>query len=91
MWNGLEFFLYIEYSQITAVIIRACLVLELYNLDDITSLCTCVAQSVKGWTSDLDVTGVRPPVATRHIRYVLLVNSPMKWNLLLCLLIYFCN
>ena len=34
----------------------------------------CVAQSVKERTSDLDVTGSRPPIATRHtsVRRVLL-------------------
>ena len=45
-----------------------------------------------GGLSDLDVTGLRPPVAKlRHIRYVLLVNSPNKFNLLSWLLIYLCN
>ena len=28
--------------------------------------------AAKRWTSDLNVTGLRPPLATRHIRYVLL-------------------
>ena len=52
---------------------------------------TCVAQSVKGGLIDLNVTGPRPPVATRLIRCVLLVNSPNKLNLLSLLLIYLCN
>ena len=52
---------------------------------------TCVAQSVKERTSDLNVTGSRPTVTTRHIRYVLLVNSPNNFNLLLWLLIYLHN
>ena len=42
-------------------------------------------------TSDLNVTGSRPPFATRHIRCVLLVNSLNKFNLLAWLLIYLCN
>ena len=41
--------------------------------------------------SNLNVTGLCPPLATRHIRCVLLVNSPNKLNLLSWLLIYFCN
>ena len=54
------------------------------------TLSTCVAQSVKGRTSDLDVTGSRPPVATKH--YTLCaVNSPIKLNLRSWLLIYLCN
>ena len=40
---------------------------------------------------DLNVTSLRPPLATRHIRCVLLVNSPNKLNLLSWLLIYLCN
>ena len=47
--------------------------------------------AAKRWTSDLNVTGLRPPLATRHIRYVLLVNSPTKLNLLSWLLIYLCS
>ena len=42
-------------------------------------------------TSDLNVTGSRPPLAIRHIRCVLLVNSPNMLNLLSWLLIYLCN
>ena len=45
----------------------------------------------KQQTSDLIVTGLRPPLATRQIRCVLLVSSPNKWNLLSWLLIYLCN
>ena len=41
--------------------------------------------------SDLNVNGWRPPLATRHIRSVLLINSHHKLNLLSCLLIYLCN
>ena len=40
---------------------------------------------------DLNVTSSSPALATRHIRYVLLVNSPNKLNLLSWLLIYLCN
>ena len=41
---------------------------------------------------DLTVMGLRPALATRHIRYVLwLVNSLNMLNLLLLLLIYLCN
>ena len=42
-------------------------------------------------TSILIVTGLRPPLATRHIRCGLLVNSPNKLNLLSWLWIYLCN
>ena len=42
-------------------------------------------------TSDLYVTGLRPPLTSRHIRYVLLVNNPNKLNLLSWLLFYLCN
>ena len=45
----------------------------------------------KRWTRDLNVTVLRPPLATRHIRCVLLINSPNKLNLLSWLLIYLCN
>ena len=37
-------------------------------------------------TSDLNVTGLRPQLATSHIRCVLLVSSPTKLNLLSWLL-----
>ena len=40
---------------------------------------------------DLNVTSSSLALATRHIRSVLLVNSPNKLNLLSCLLIYLCN
>ena len=40
---------------------------------------------------DLNVTSSSPALATRHIRIVLLVNSPNKLNLLSWLLIYLCN
>ena len=40
---------------------------------------------------DLNVTSSSPALATRHIRSVLLVNSPYKFNLLSWLLIYLCN
>ena len=40
---------------------------------------------------DLNVTNPSPALATRHIRCVLLVNSPNKLNLLSWLLIYLCN
>ena len=40
---------------------------------------------------DLNVTSLSPALATRHIRIVLLVNSPNKLNLLSWLLIYLCN
>ena len=40
---------------------------------------------------DLNVTSSSPALATRHIRCVLLVNSPIKLNLLSWLLIYLCN
>ena len=53
---------------------------------------TCVAQSTKWRTSNLNVTGSHPPAATRHIHYVLLNNSSNKYNLLLwLLLIYLTN
>ena len=59
-------------------------------------MATCVVQSAKRWTSNLNVTGLRPPAATRHTRvryngYVLLVNRSNKLNLLSWLLIYLCN
>ena len=56
-------------------------------------LSTCVALSVKTLcrTSDLNITGLHPPAATKHIRYVLLINSRNNWNLLLWLLMYLCN
>ena len=38
---------------------------------------------------DLNVTSSSPALATRHIRCVLLVNSPNKLNLLSWLLIYY--
>ena len=47
--------------------------------------------TAKRGASDLNVSGSRPPLATRHIRCVLLVNSPNKLNLLSWLLIYLCN
>ena len=47
--------------------------------------------AAKRRTSDLNVTGSRPPLTTRHMRYVLLVNSPNVLNLLSWLLIYLCN
>ena len=40
---------------------------------------------------DLNVTCSSPALATRHIRCVLLVNSPNKLNLFSWLLIYLCN
>ena len=40
---------------------------------------------------DLNVTSSCPALATKHIRIVLLVNSPNKLNLLSWLLIYLCN
>ena len=40
---------------------------------------------------DLNVTSSSPALATRHIRCVLLVNNPNKFNLLSWLLIYLCN
>ena len=40
---------------------------------------------------DLNVTSSSPALATRHIRIVLLVNSPNKLNLLSWLLSYLCN
>ena len=40
---------------------------------------------------DLNVTSSSPALATRHIRCVLLVNSPNKVNPLSWLLIYLCN
>ena len=52
---------------------------------------TCVAQSAKQRTSDLDVASLRPPAAIIHIRYVLLVNNPNKLILLAWLLIYLCK
>ena len=42
----------------------------------------------KWQTSDLKVTDSRPALATRHIRCVLVVNSPNKFNLISWLLIY---
>ena len=47
--------------------------------------------AAKRWTSNLNATGLCPPLATRHIRYVMLVNGPNKLNLLSWLLIYLCN
>ena len=45
---------------------------------------TCVAQSAKRRTSDLDVTASCPLTATRHkVKY--------KLNLLLFLIVYLCN
>ena len=48
---------------------------------------------VKGqrWLCDLNLTSSSLALATRHIRIVLLVNSPNKLNLLSWLLIYLCN
>ena len=40
---------------------------------------------------DLNVMSLSPALATRHIRCVLLINSPNKLNLLSWLLIYLCN
>ena len=40
---------------------------------------------------DQNVASSSPALATRHIRCVLLVNSPNKLNLLSWLLIYLCN
>ena len=59
-----------------------------------SQLCsTCVEQSVKRRTSDLDVTGLRSPAATKHniIRHVLLARSPniSMLNLFLWLLIIY--
>ena len=51
-------------------------------------MCGVVA---KRRTSDLSVTGSCPSLATRHIRYVLFVNSPKKLNILSWLLIYLCK
>ena len=48
-----------------------------------------VAESVR--LSDLNVTGSRPPLATRHVRCVLLVNCPNKLNLLSWLFFYLCD
>ena len=44
-------------------------------------MCTCVVIGERR-TSDLDVNVLRPPTVTRHIRYVLLINIPNKFNLL---------
>ena len=65
----------------------------LYDLSGISfvHVCDCVAQRLNAGLCELDVTGSRPPFATRHIRYVLLVNSPDKFNLLSRLLIYLCK
>ena len=57
----------------------------------IAHMSTCVAMSTKRQTSDLNVTDSRPTVAKDILRYVLLVNSPSKLNLLSRLLIYVCN
>ena len=43
------------------------------------------------WTSNLTVTGSRPPLAKRQMRCVLWVSDPNKLKLLLCPLIYLCN
>ena len=40
---------------------------------------------------DLNVTSSSPALAPRHIRCVLLVNSPNKLNLLSWLLVYLCR
>ena len=50
----------------------------------------CVGQSVMGRTSDLDVTGLRPPVTTRHAMCWSLI-AYNKFNLLSWLLLYLCN
>ena len=57
----------------------------------ITLVSTCVAQLAEKRTIDLNVTGSSPLVATRHIRYALLINSPNNLNLLSWLFIYLCN
>ena len=57
-----------------------------------TMMSTCVVLSGMRRTSDHSVTGSRPLVAKlRHIRYVLLVNSSNRLNLLSYLLIYLCD
>ena len=48
-----------------------------------------VTKSVEWRNSDLDVEGSRPPAATRHIHYVLLINNPYQLNLLYWLLILY--
>ena len=55
-------------------------------------LSACVVKRLSGELCDLNVTGSRPPLATRHIRYVLLLNNRLnKLNLLSWLLIYLYN
>ena len=56
-------------------------------------LCLHVCRNrLRGGLSDLDVTGSRSPVVKlRHIRYVLLVNSQNKLNLLLWPSLYLCS
>ena len=54
---------------------------------------TCLVFGVVGnrRTSGPNVTSSLPPLVTKHIRIVLLVNTPKKLNLLSGLLIYLCN
>ena len=64
--------------------------LERYNGKNIFICLHVWRNPLRCGVSDLEVSGSRPPVATRRIRYVLLVNSP-NVNLLSWLLIYLCN
>ena len=56
-----------------------------------TYLSTCVVWMESIGLCDLNDMASRPPLATRHIHCVLLVNSPNKLNILSWLLIYLCN
>ena len=45
----------------------------------------------KRWTTDLNVTGLRPALATIHVRCELLDRGPNKLNLFSWLLSYLCG
>ena len=61
---------------------------QLYNIRKPVDIC---GVEVKRRLCDLNVKSSSPALVTRHIRCVLLVNSPNKLNLLSWLLIYLCN
>ena len=70
-----------------------CNMVDMCGVEGMRRLCDVDMCGVEGKRRlcDLNVTSSSPALATRHIRIVLLVNSPNKLNLLSWLLIYLCN
>ena len=73
------------------VILRIQLIWNFVRLDPVFVQLDMCGVEEKRRLCDLNVTSSNPALATRHIRSVLLVNSPNKLDLRSWLLIYLCN